>query len=182
MKASNSKSQTEYIELADVVGVYLDVRHSIHSAYSPLVPHGVIELRCVPWHLCCKLPISMLHVANGPTSTLHAAARCAPHRSRCCRGCQSKAAAIIIDYKLFDYTNSAKLGSLFRRESTSHTLKRRELKCTFTYGRCNGPHAARRAATLAPPPQPRACLRAAGGGRRRCGCGWPAPAGICRAA
>ena len=46
--------------------------------------------------------------------------------------CQSKAAAIIIDYKLFDYTNSAKLGSLFRRESTSHTLKRRELKCTFT--------------------------------------------------
>ena len=66
MKASNSKSQTEYIELADVVGVYLDVRRSIHSAYSPLVPHGVIELRCVPWHLCCKLPISMLHVANCP--------------------------------------------------------------------------------------------------------------------
>ena len=66
MKASNSKSQTEYIELADVVGVYLDVRHSIHSAYSPLVPHGVMELRCVPWHRCCKLPISMLHVAKRP--------------------------------------------------------------------------------------------------------------------
>jgi hypothetical protein len=104
---------------------------------------------------CCKLPIS----------TLHAAARCAPHRSRCCRCCQSKAAAIIIDYKLFDYTNSAKLGSLLRRERTSHTLKRRELKCTFTYGRCNGPHAARRAATLAPPPQqPRACAQPAEGG------------------
>ena len=61
---------------------------------------------------------------------------------RCCVALrvQSKAAAIVIDYKLFESSADrgkasastvGKLGALLRRESASNTLKRRELKCTF---------------------------------------------------
>ena len=164
MKASNSKSQTEYIELADVVGVYLDVRHSIHSAHSPLVPHGVIELRCVPWHLCCKLPISMLHVANCPFRRCmlpHGALRTAAGAVAVVSPRQQRSSSTTSCSTTRTLPSSARCSAERARATRSSAASSSAPLRTDV---ATAPMQHRRAATLAPPPQPRGRAQPAEGG------------------